>query len=142
MQIVVEPLPRLDLLNAQTRLAISQRSKVQETPDNDGKNSASGSPHAEQVGLTSSFTDGLVLLDGSLLVLCDGGVARSDIIEVNGIDVEDEFDKGTGDECGGKVGGKIVVEEELTAHDVEGNVVGGPGEEEETSRVVETVAGA
>lgn len=142
MQIVVEPLSGLNLLNAQTRLTVSQGSKVQETPDNDSKNTASGSPHAKQVGLTSSLTDGLVLLHGSLLVLCDGGIARSDIVEVNGVDVEDEFDKGTSHEGGGEVGGQVVVEEELTAHDVEGNVVGGPGQEEETGRVVETVAGA
>jgi len=82
------------------------------------------------------------LLHGSLLVLCDGGVTRSDVVEVNGVNVEDEFDKGAGDESGGQVGGEVVVEEELTAHDVEGNVVGSPGEEEETGRVVETVASA
>jgi hypothetical protein len=40
------------------------------------------------------------------------------------------------------VGWEVVVEEELAAHDVEGDVVGGPGEEEEAGRVVETVASA
>lgn len=35
-----------------------------------------------------------------------------------------------------------MVKEELTTHDVEGDVVSGPGEEEETGRVVETIASA
>jgi hypothetical protein len=140
VQVVVQPLPGLDLLNAQTRLTISQGSKVEETPNNDGKDTASGGPHAEQVGLDSSLADGLVLLDGSLLVLCESGVARGDVVNVDRINIEDEFDKGAGDEGGGEVSGEVVVKEELAAHDVEGNVVGGPGEEEETGRVVETVA--
>jgi hypothetical protein len=140
VQVVVEPLSGLNLLNAQTRLTISQGSKVEETPDNNSKNTASGSPHAEQVGLDGSLTDGLVLLDGSLFVLCEGGVARGDVVDVDRINVEDKFDKGAGHEGGGEVGGEVVVKEELATHDVEGNVVGGPGEEEETGRVVETVA--
>jgi hypothetical protein len=140
VQVVVQPLSGLDLLNAQTRLTISQRSKVEETPDNDSKDTARGCPHAEQVGLNSSLADRLVLLHSSLLILGEGGVARGDVINVNRIDVEDELDKGASHEGGGEVGGQVVVKEELAAHDVEGNVVGGPGEEEETSRVVETVA--
>jgi hypothetical protein len=140
VQVVVQPLSGLDLLNAQTRLTICQRSKVQETPDDDGKNTARGSPHAEQVGLDGSLANRLVLLHGSLLVLCKGGVARGDVVDVDRIDVEDEFDEGASHEGGSEVGGQVVVKEELTTHDVEGNVVGGPGEEEETGRVVETVA--
>jgi hypothetical protein len=142
VQVVVKPLSGLDLLNAQTRLTISQGSEVEETPDNDSKNTASGSPHAEQVGLDSSLADGLVLLDGSLLVLCESGVARGDVVNVDRIDVEDKFDQSTSHEGGGEMGGEVVVKEELATHDVEGDVVGGPGEEEETGRVVETVASA
>ena len=142
MQIIVEPLSCLDLLDAQTRLTVSQRSKIEETPDNNSKNTTSGSPHAEQVGLESSLADGLVLLHSSLLVLGESGVAGSDVFEVDGIDVEDEFDESASHEGRGEMSGEVVVKEELTAHDVEGNVVGGPGEEEETGRVVKTVASA
>jgi hypothetical protein len=140
VQVVVEPLSGLDLLNAQTRLTVGQGSKVEETPDNDGKNTASGSPHAKQVGLNGSLADGLVLLHSSLLVLGEGGVTRGDVVNVDRINIEDKFDKGAGHKGGGEVSGEVVVKEELATHDVEGNVVGGPGEEEETSRVVETVA--
>jgi hypothetical protein len=38
--------------------------------------------------------------------------------------------------------GEVVVEEELTTHDVERNVMSSPGQEEETGRVVKTVASA
>lgn len=82
------------------------------------------------------------MLHGSLFVLGDGGVARGHVVEVDRVDVEDELDEGAGYEGGGEVGGEVVVEEELAAHDVEGDVVGGPGKEEETGRVVETVASA
>jgi hypothetical protein len=142
VQIVVQPLPRLHLLNTQPRLPVSQRSKVQETPHNNSKNTTSSSPHTQQIRLHSSLTNRLVLLHSSLLVLGDGGIARGYVVEVDGVDVEDEFDEGAGYEGGGEVGGEVVVEEELAAHDVEGDVMGGPGEEEETGRVVETVAGA
>lgn len=56
------------------------------------------------------------------------------------LDVENEFYEGACDEGRRKVGGKIVVEEQLAAHDVEGDVVGGPGQEEKTCGVVETGA--
>lgn len=38
--------------------------------------------------------------------------------------------------------GQVVVKEELAAHDEEGDVVGGPAEEEETCAVVKTRAGS
>lgn len=142
MQIIVEPLSRVNLLDSQAGLTISQRSKVEETPDNDGKDTASGSPHAEQVGLTSSLADRLVLLDSSLLVLGEGCVSRGDVIDINRVNVEDKLDEGASDEGRGEVSGEVVVEEELATHDVEGDVMSGPGQEEETGRVVETVAGA
>lgn len=141
MQVVVEPLSCLNLLDSQSGLTIGQRSEVEEAPHNDSKDTAGGCPHAEQVGLTSSLTDRLVLLHSSLLVLGEGCVARGDVVDINRVNVEDEFNEGTSDECRSEMSREVVVEEELTAHDVEGDVVGSPGQEEETSRVVETVAG-
>ena len=40
------------------------------------------------------------------------------------------------------MGGEVVVEEELAAHKVEGEVMGGPAEEEEAGAVVEVGAGS
>ena len=92
--------------------------------------------------MTGSLADWLVLLGGSLLVLGEGGVAGGNVIEVDRIDVEDEFDERAGDEGGCEMSGEVVVEEELTTHDVERNVMSSPGQEEETGRVVKTVASA
>jgi hypothetical protein len=61
---------------------------------------------------------------------------------VQRFDVEDEFDESTCDENRGKMRGKVVVKKELTAHDVEGNIMSGPGKEKETSGVVKTGASA
>ncbi len=38
------------------------------------------------------------------------------------------------------MGGEVVVEEELSAHEVEGEVMGGPAEEEEAGTVIEAGA--
>lgn len=59
-----------------------------------------------------------------------------------GFDAEDKLDKRASDEARGQVRGEVVVKEKLASHDVEGDVVSGPSEEEETGRVVETRAGA
>ena len=40
------------------------------------------------------------------------------------------------------MGGEVVVEEELTAHEVEGEVMGGPAEKEEAGAVVEAGSGS
>ena len=40
------------------------------------------------------------------------------------------------------MGGKVVVEEELSTHKVEGEVMGGPAEEEEAGAVVKAGAGS
>ena len=64
------------------------------------------------------------------------------LVQVRGLDIEDKFDERAGDERGRKVRGEVVVQEELASHDEEGDVVGGPGEEEEAGRVVEARAGA
>ena len=40
------------------------------------------------------------------------------------------------------MGGEVVVEEELSAHEVEGEVMSGPAEEEEAGAVVEAGAGS
>ena len=54
----------------------------------------------------------------------------------DGFDVEDEFDECAGDKAGRKVSWQVVVQEKLATHQVEGEVVGCPTEEEETGRVV------
>lgn len=67
----------------------------------------------------------------------------SDIVfETDGIEIEYEFQQGTGYKGGGEVSGEVVVEEKLSAHEVEGEIMGGPAEEEEAGAVVEAGAGS
>ena len=77
----------------------------------------------------------LLLFFGAGFAVFDGEVG-----EVVRLDVEDEFDDGASHERGGKVSGQVVVEEELTAHYEEWDVVGCPEEEEEACAVVEAGA--
>ena len=70
------------------------------------------------------------------------GVIAGDLVESNGVKSADEFEEGAADQSGGQVRGQVVVEEELAAHEVEREVVGGPAEEEETCGVVQAGAGA
>ena len=89
MQIVVEPLSRNNLIDIKTGLTVGERGKVEETPDDDGENAASDGPHTQKVLVGDSLTDGLAGL--ALLVLCDGRVAGLELVEIDGLNVEDEF---------------------------------------------------
>ena len=64
------------------------------------------------------------------------------LFQSDGIEIEDEFQKCTSDKGGGQMGREVVVKEQLAAHKIEGQVVGGPGEEEEARAVVEAGASA
>jgi len=54
------------------------------------------------------------------------------------LNVEDKLNECTCDECRGQMCRKIMVEEELTTHDVKGKVMSCPSNEEEPRGVVET----
>lgn len=46
VQIVVEPLPRVDLVDVQSRLSVCQRREEEVAPADDGENDARGDPAA------------------------------------------------------------------------------------------------
>ena len=144
MQVVIQPLPRNNLSNIQARLSICQGRKEQETPDEHGQNDAAGSPGIEEAlpadPLADRATTLLLGLEVALAAFLD--LLLGEVGDLGGLDVEDEFDDGAGDEGGGEVRGQVVVQEELAAHDEEGEVVGGPDQEEETCAVVEARAGS
>lgn len=145
MQIIVQPLPRQHTGNVQSRLSICQRHKEPETIQNSRNQDACRSPHHEQLvtlEMRTRFRHGLRLAvcGGGGLAFLGAGAVEDGVFESDGVDVEDEFDESACDERGAKVGGQVMVEEELAAHEVEGEVVSGPAEEEETGAVVETRA--
>jgi hypothetical protein len=134
VQVVAEPLPRLHLRDIETGAAVSKGCEEPEAPGDCGEDDTASDPAAHLARGSHALADGAgscsaVTLDGRRL-------------GVHGLDAEDELDQGAGDETRGEMGGQIVVQEELASHDVEGNVVGCPGEEEESSRVVKTGARA
>lgn len=139
MQIISQPLASLDLLNGQARFAVRQRRKEQEAPEHNGQDNARRNPAAEHALRSDALADGL----GQRAAVALGRrVADGWRIRVHRLDVEDELDEGTCDEDRREMRGEIVVQEQLATHNVEGNVVGRPGKEEEAGRVVEARAGA
>ena len=100
MQVVVEPLPRLNLGNAQTRGAVSEWREEEEAPDQDRNDDARGSPSGEQRLASDALSDGPVagsLSDGlaSLLSLAS---------DINRLEIEDELDQSSCDKGASKVG--------------------------------------
>jgi hypothetical protein len=137
MQVVAKPFPGLDLFDCETWLAICERREEEEAPESGSKNDASGNPASKLAGSGDTLANRARA--GSTVTL----LGRSPWgLRVLGFDAEDKLDKGTSDQTRSKVGWEVVVQEQLTTHDVEGDVVSSPGEEEETGRVIETRAGA
>lgn len=132
MQIISKPLPRLDLRNLESRATVRKRRKEKEAPSCSSENDSCSDPATHLAGGGHALAD---RAGARPAVTLDGGG-----LGFHGLDAEDEFDECACDETRGEVGGKVVVQEELAAHDVEGDVVSCPGEEEETGRVVETRA--
>lgn len=137
VQVVVEPLPGIDLLHAQAWRTVGERRKVNETPDQHCNNDTRSSPSSEQALANNALADRL-----RARRFGDGlsAVVRVELSNLGWLDVENEFDESTCDERRCEMGGKVVVQEELTTHDVEGDVVGGPGEKEEAGAIVEAGA--
>lgn len=159
MQIILrQPLPPQHLLDAQPRLPIRQRGKEQETPDHNRQDDPRRQPTEPQTLPTQPFTDRSLSLppsrgSGAAAPFVMFGRVRaagfpfrreSDaaLVFAGRFDVEDELHEGACDEGGGEVRGQVVVEEELAAHDEEGEVVGGPREEEEACAVIQAGAGS
>ena len=146
VQVIAEPFSRIDLVGVQTRLAIRQRQEEPPSANHKCEQHPSRSPQSQH-----SLTRDAILgrhhdsLASSIFVLGRGlglRLLQDVFVQANGIKIEDEFEEGACDEGGREVGGEVVVEEELAAHEVEGEVVGGPAEEEEAGAVVEAGAGA
>jgi len=137
MQVVVEPLPRLHLRHAESRSTVSERRKEEETPDQSCDNDARGGPCSQERLASHALPNGLVagLLCGDLATILRG------IGDIGRLEVEDELDQRTGYESTGEMRREVVMQKELTAHDEERNVVGGPSQEEEAGAVIQARAG-
>ena len=158
MQIIPQPLPRIHLRRLQPRFPIRQRQKVPPAGNYHGHDPRRRGPERQErvpthaipgrevsfgeAGGDSATSPTAALLDAPVFfaVAGRGGEGGDGVVEGDGVEVEDEFEEGAGDEGGGEVGGEVVVQEELAAHEVEGEVMRGPAEEEESGGVVEAGA--
>lgn len=139
VQVIAKPLPPDDLRHAQTRIAVRQREEEIPAPRNGGQDHHGSNPgrlHA----LAGEPLAGrqVALLSGRLLARGLGGLVGN--LVVGRVSAEDELNQGTSDEGRGEMGRQVMVQEQLAAHDEEGEVVGRPGEEEEARGVVEAGA--
>lgn len=146
MEIIIQPLPRQHLLNLQPRFPIRQRTKKPKTPHKSRNNNPTSRPRRQKTLSHNPFpyrlTSSLNRLTSTILLPVDDRVCPTNVCDFLGFDIEDEFYDRARDEAGGQVRGEVVVQEELTAHDEEGEIVRSPDEEEETGAVVEAAAGA
>lgn len=93
MEIVVQPLPGLDLGNAQTGGAVGKWCEEEETSDQRGNNNARGGPGSKQ-GLASNALPNRPAtgsLSNSLVAIL------GEACNISGLEVEDEFNQGSCD---------------------------------------------
>lgn len=136
MQIVSEPLPSEDLLDREARVAVSKRQEEVPAGDQHKRDNEESDPSGEHALACESLACGDVVLGaGSNLLVLGRGL-------IDGLRVEDKFEEGTSNQARGQVGREIMMQEKLSSHEVEWEVMGGPGQPEEASRVVESRASA
>jgi len=106
VQVVVQPLPSIDLLHTQTWCTVGERRKVDETPNQYCNDHARSCPSGNQALANNALADRLRSrrLSNSLTT-----VFRVELGDLGGLDVEDELDEGTGDERRCEVSRQVVV---------------------------------
>ena len=135
MQVVSEPLPSENSINREARVTVGKRKEEVPAGNDQSQDNATGNPGAEHALAGKSFTSGNVVLgaDGAPLIL-DGDL-------LSRLRVKDELEKSTSDKTGSKMSWKVVMQEKLSSHKEEREVVSSPGKEEESGRVIQAGAG-
>lgn len=145
MQIVVQPLAGRHARHVQTRGTVSQGRIEDKAPDGGAEDYQRGDPAGNErlAAHALAGSDEAAQTAVGDLGLAGGVVGgREGSAGVEGLQVENEFNQSTANHGGGEVGGQVVVQETLAAHEPEGEEVGGPAQEEESGTVVQTRAGA
>ena len=126
MEVVAQPLPPLNFLNRESRIAVCQREEEVPSSGKDGANDTTCNPYASEALTDKALACSQVLL----------GATLANLVFSNGTGREDELNESTRNKTRCKMGREIMMQEELTAHQVEWEVVCSPCKPEETSRVV------
>lgn len=127
VQIVAEPLSSNNLFDRQTGITICQWEEEPPAGKDNSQNHTTGNPSSHHALARKSLAGSNVLL---------GSLSGSSWL-VGWFRIENKLDEGAGDQARGKMSWQIVVQEKLTAHDVEWEVMGSPCNPEEPSRVVQ-----
>lgn len=155
VQVITQPLPSINLRHTQTRITISKRQEEVPTTKDNSKDNHTRSPSTIQSLSSQRLSSWKALLLNDLLVWRSSkaaellaasrahglwssalGDVHSGVLELKWLDVEDELDEATSDEAGGDVCWQVVVQEQLSTHQVEWEVVKSPSQEEESSGVI------
>lgn len=134
MKVISKPLSPVNFVDSQAGVTICQRQEEEPAGSRDGENHKTSNPGAGHALASKSLTScNMSLRAGSFafrgLLIC-------------WICVKDEFDKGSRDQARRQMSGKVVMEEELTSHKVEWEVMSSPSQPEEAGGVVQPGTGA
>jgi hypothetical protein len=134
VKVISEPLPSENGINGETRVTIGERQEEVPASNDQGQNSTTGNPSTEHALAGEALTGGDVVpgANGSLLIL-DSDLLRS-------LRVEDELKKSTSNKTRSEVSWKVMMQEKLSSHEEEWEVMSSPSKEEETGRVIQTRA--
>lgn len=127
MEVVAQPLPPLNLLNRESRIAVCQGEEKVPSSSKHRANDSTCDPYARQALANKALACSQMLL----------GATFSNLVLSSGTGREDELNERACNETGCKMSREIMMQEKLTAHQVEWEVVRSPCKPEEPSRVVE-----
>lgn len=133
MKVVAEPLASQHLVDTEARVSVSEWQEVVPAESRQGQNHCTSNPCAHHAVTREPLAGGDVLPRPSFLAALTG-VCRF----FSGIGVEDKLNQCSRYERRSKMSREIMMQEQLTTHYVEGEIMGGPRQEEETGRVVKT----
>jgi hypothetical protein len=145
VQVVVEPLARIDARHIETGGTVGQGRIKEEAPDGGSQNDQGGNPACDERSAAHAFFgrhEAAQATEGSGLGLAGGVIDRGKCsARVERLQVENEFNQRTAHHGGGQVRGQVVMQEALATHQPEGEVVRSPAQEQEPGAVVQTRAG-
>lgn len=143
VQVIVQPPPCVHSISIQAWRAIGQRSVEPESPDGCTQNDDCCNPPSNEGLTTHPLLGGdeprhdSTSLSLALGIVLGLGSGRGDRIKV-----EDKFDQSASHKRRCKVSREVVVQEALTTHKPEWEVVRRPAQEQEARAIVQTGAGA
>ena len=138
VEVIAQPLPPVDLGSGQTRISVGQWQEEVPAKGDEGHDDRSGNPGASHALASKTLARAQTALGSrSHLLARLAGL----VIRLGRVGAKEELHNRASNERRGKVSGQIMMQEQLTAHDEEGEVVSCPGEEEEACRVVQARTG-